>query len=84
MPKKKKLTEPEVRALIRRDARYRLGCEDFEPAFTLHRVEPDPKRWPSANWDVQSVQNADTWKPVCAEAFREAVTHTRGKFDIDW
>ena len=70
-----------IHALI--DAKIRLGCSDFEPEFTLHHADPDPGRWPSANWNAQPM-NADGWKPDCAEAFRDAVTHTRGKYDIAW
>ncbi len=85
MPKKKKLTEPEVHALIVKEAKYRIGCNDFEPDFTLHRVEGgDLARYPYANWDVQSVRNADAWPPDCAQAFKEAVSRARGKFDIAW
>lgn len=84
MPKKKKLTEPEVHALIMKEARYRLGCSDFEPQFTLHRVEDDPHTFPHSNWNVASVENANSWKPDCAQAFDEAVARARRKFDIEW
>jgi len=85
MARKKKLTEPEIHALIMKEAKYRIGCKDFEPDFTLHRVEDDRSGvYPQGNWDVQSVVNADTWLPDCAQAFQEAVARTRGKFDIAW
>jgi len=73
MPKKKKLTEPEVHALIMKEARYRLGCSDF-----------DPHTFPHSNWNVASVENANSWKPDCAQAFDEAVARARRKFDIEW
>ncbi len=84
MPKKQKRTEQEIHAMIVRDATMRIGCADFAPEFTLHRTEVDPTRYPSANWDVESVRNAETWKPDCAQAFKEAVDRARRKFDIDW
>jgi hypothetical protein len=79
MPTKKKLTESEIHAMIVKDAKYRLGCKDFEPGFTLWHVEDD-----RANWDVHTVRNADEWEPGCAEAFKEAVARARRKFDIAW
>ena len=83
MPKKKIITEPEAIALITREAKYRIGCEDFTPTFTL-RAEPDgPGRYPRANWDA-TPDDAERWPPDCAQAFREAVTRNRGKYDIDW
>jgi len=63
MPKKKRLTEPEVHALITKEARYRLGCEDFAPDFTLHQTEVDRTRYPNANWDVLEMHNSDAWLP---------------------
>jgi hypothetical protein len=84
MPKKKKLTEPEVHALIVKEARYRLGCSDFEPQFTLHRIEDDPRTFPHSNWNVASVENASSWKPDCSQAFDEAVARARLKYDIEW
>ena len=85
MPKKQKLSEPEIQALIVKEAKYRLGCKDFEPDFTLHRVEDDRSGiYPHANWDVQSIRSADAWQPDCAQAFKEAVARARGKFDIAW
>ncbi len=84
MPKKKIITEPEAIALIIREAMYRLGCEDFTPTFTLQRSEPDePGRFPRANWDA-TPDDVERWPPDCAEAFREAITRNRGKYDIDW
>ncbi len=84
MPKKKIITEPEAIALIIREARYRIGCEDFTPTFTLHRSESDaPGCYPRANWDA-TPDDAEGWPPDCAQAFREAVTRNRGKYDIDW
>ena len=84
MPKKQKRTETEVRAMIERDAKQRLGCQEFEPEFTLHQTDVDPTRYPSANWDVQETRNADTWARDCAQAFREAVDRARRKCDIAW
>ena len=84
MPKKQKLTEQEVHAHIIKEARYRLGCKNFEPGFTFHRTEVDPTRYPSANWDVQSARNVDSWPRDCAQAFKEAVARARGKLDIAW
>jgi len=85
VPKKQKLSEPEIHALIVKEAKYRLGCKDFEPDFTLHRVEDDRSGiYPHANWDVQSIRSADAWQPDCAQAFKEAVARARGKFDIAW
>ncbi len=41
VPKKKPgLPEAELHALIPREAKYRLGCQDFAPEFTLHQT-PD-------------------------------------------
>jgi hypothetical protein len=84
MPKKPKLTEPEIHAMILKDVKIRLGCQDFEPVFTLHRIEDDPRTFPHSNWKVFSVEKADTWKPDCAQAFDEAVARARRKFDIEW
>ena len=84
MPKKPKLTEPEVHALIVKEARYRLGCKDFEPVFTLHQVRDDPAKFPHSNWNVSSVENVDTWKRDCAEAFDEAVARAHRSYDIAW
>ncbi len=85
MPKKAKLSQPEIHALIVKETKYRIDCNDFEPEFTLHRVyEKDTGRYPQANWNVESVRNADAWLPECAQAFREAVDRVRGKYDIAW
>jgi len=84
MPRKKKLTEPEIHAMILTDVKIRLGCKDFEPEFTLHRTDVDSTRYPSANWDVEGVQSVEAWKPDCAQAFQEAVARARRKFDIAW
>ncbi len=84
MPKKSKRTEAEIHALIIREAKYRLGCTDFEPDFTLHPTDVDPTRYPSANWDVEGAKNVEAWKPDCAEAFQEAVAQARRKFEIAW
>jgi len=85
MPRRKKLTEPEIHALVVKEVKYRRGCEDFESDFTLHRVERgDPARYPHANWDVDSAQNVEAWPPECVQAFKEAVARARGKFDIAW
>lgn len=84
MPKKPKLTEPEVHAMILKDVKIRLGCSDFEPEFTLHEVRDDPSKFSHSNWNVDGVKNADTWKPDCAQAFDEAVGRARRKFDIAW
>jgi hypothetical protein len=84
MPKKPKRSEAEIHAMIVKDAKIRIGCKDFEPDFTLHRIEDDPRTFPHSNWNVASVSNADTWKPDCAEAFDEAVARARRKFDIEW
>ena len=84
MPKKLKRSEVDVHAMIVKDAKMRLGCADFAPEFTLHRTEVDPTRYPAANWDVDGVQNAELWRPECAQAFNEAVTRARRKFDIEW
>ncbi len=35
MPKKRKLTEQDVHAMIVKDAKMRLGCADFAPDFTI-------------------------------------------------
>ena len=79
MAKKEKRTQAEVHAMIVRDAKMRLGCADFAPDFTLRET-----RDPMANWDVDSVHNADGWVPDCAQAFKEAVARARRKFDITW
>lgn len=84
MPKKPKLTEPEIHAMILSDAKIRIGCKDFAPEFTLHRTDVDPTRYPSANWDVHEMHKAETWLPNCAEAFHEAVARARRRFDISW
>ena len=84
MPKKQKRTEREIRALIISDARIRIGCSDFAPAFTLHRTEIDPSKYPSANWDVESTEGVELWPPDCTQAFREAVARARRKFDMAW
>ncbi len=76
--------EAAVHAMVVRDAKMRLGCDDFEPEFTLHRTHVDPTRYPSANWDVESTRNSEAWKPHCAQAFKEAVVRARRKFDIVW
>jgi len=84
MPKKKIIPEPAAIALIIREAKYRISCEDFTPTFTLRRAEPDVSgRSPRANWDA-TPDDAERWPPDCAQAFREAVTRNRGKYDIDW
>lgn len=78
------LREPEAVALIVKEARYLLGCEDFEPTFTVRRAEPDTGgRYPRANWDA-TPEGAESWPADCAQAFREAVLRNRGKFDIAW
>jgi len=78
------MTEAEAVALIIREAKYRIGCEDFTPTFTLQRAEPDgPGRYPRTNWDA-TPDDAERWPPDCAQAFREAVTRNRGKYDIEW
>ena len=41
MPQKKKVPEQEIHAMIGKEAKYPLGCNDFQPDFTLHRVEDD-------------------------------------------
>ena len=82
MPKKRKLKEPEIPAMILTDVKIRLGCKDFEPDFTLHRTDADPTGYSSANWDVEGARNVEAWKPDCAEAFQEAVARARRKFDI--
>lgn len=84
MPKKPKRSEGEIHAMIISDARIRLGCKDFQPEFTLHCTDVDPTRYPSANWDVGEMRNANTWPPDCAEAFKEAVARALRKFDIAW
>ena len=69
MPKKKIVTEAEAIALIIREAKYRIGCEDFTPTFTLHRSKPDsPGRYPRANWDA-TLDDAERWPTDCAQAF---------------
>ena len=83
MPKKRK-PEQEVHDMIAREVRFRLGCKDFAPEFTLHRTDVDPSGYPSANWEVQSATNVDDWKPDCAQAFKEAVARARRKFDMAW
>lgn len=96
MPKRPKLPEAELRVLIVKEARYRLGCEEFAPEFTLYRLAPPgyatpvPGLAPSifgrsiSNWDVRHVQNVETWKPECPQAFQEAVERARRKFDAAW
>jgi len=86
MPKKQKRTEQEIRDMIERDAKQRLGCTDFAPEFTLYRRAPRSGggSGESANWDVRETCNAETWAPACASAFREAVDRARRKFDIAW
>ena len=84
MPKKPKLPEADVHAMIVRDAKMRLGCSDFAPEFTLHQTDEDRTRYPSANWDVESVRHFEDWKADCAQAFKEAVARARSKFDIAW
>jgi hypothetical protein len=70
--------------VIIREAKYRIGCEDFAPTLTLHRSEPDSSgRYPQANCDA-TPEDPERWPPDCAHAFREAVTRNRGKYDIDW
>ena len=81
----KKPTFTEAVAVIVREARRRIGCEDFVATFTLHPAEPDTSgRWPRANWDATPGEGADKWPPDCAEAFQETVLRNRGKFDIAW
>jgi len=83
--------------MILKDVKIRIGCSDFEPMFTLHRLEPPGHATSApglalpmigirvtANWDVQHVQNVESWKPDCAAAFQEAVARARSKFDITW
>ena len=86
MPKKQKRTEAEVRAMIVRDAKQRVGCQAFAPEFTLHERAPGSGAGSgdSANWDVRETRNADTWAPDCTQAFKEAVDRARRKFDIAW
>jgi len=86
MPKKPKLPEPEIRALIVNESKYRLGCKDFEPEFTLHERVPGSggASGESANWNVRETRNTDTWAPDCADAFKEAVARARRNYDISW
>ena len=86
VPKKPKRTEPEIHALIVKEAKYRLGCKDFEPEFMLHKRPPKTGggAGDSANWDVRETHNAETLAPDCAQAFKEAVDRARRKFDIAW
>ncbi len=84
MAKTQKRTEQEVHAMIVTDAKIRLGCEDFAPEFTLHRIDDNPTRYPLANWDVQTTRGTHGWPSDCAQAFREAVTRARRKVDIAW
>ncbi len=86
MPRKKKLTEPEIHGMILKDVKIRLGCKDFEPDFTLNERAPGSGGGSeeSANWDVRETRNAATWAPDCAQAFKEAVARARRKFDIAW
>ncbi len=86
MPKKPKLPEAEVHAMILKDVKIRLGCSDFEPDFTLHERVPGSvgASGESANWNVGETRNTDTWAPACADAFKEAVARARLKFDIAW
>ncbi len=84
MPKKPKRQEAEIHAMIVKDAKFRIGCKDFVPEFTLHRTDVDPSRYPSANWDVEGAKNVEVWKPDCAEAFQEAVARARREYDIAW
>lgn len=84
MPKNKTLSEPELHAMIAREAKVRLGCAEFAPQFSLYKGAPDPHaQWP-ANCDVQDARNVAEWKPDCAQAFKEAVARARRKFDIVW
>ena len=97
MAKKQQLTEAEIHTLIVKEAKYRLGCTDFKPEFTLRPIEPPGYATPvpglappisgtrvTVNWEVQSARNVETWPPDCAEAFQEAVARARRKFDIAW
>src|SRR5437773_2632662 len=86
MPKKQKRTEQEIHDMIVSDARFPLGCKDFEPDFTLNERAPGSGggSGESANWGVRETRNAETWAPACASAFREAVDRARRKFDIAW
>ena len=86
MPRKPKRTEPEIHALIVKETRYRLGCADFEPDFTLRERAPGSGggSGESANWDLRETRNAETWAPDCTQAFKEAVDRARRTFDIAW
>ena len=84
MPKKPKRPETEIHAMILKDVKIRIGCKDFVPAFRLHRIEDDPRTFPHSNWNIASVEKADTWKPDCAQAFDEAVARARRSYDIAW
>ena len=86
VPKRPKLPEADLHAMIVQHARYRRGCPDFAPDFTLRERSPafDGSSGGSANWDVASMRGAESWPPDCAEAFREAVATARRNFDIDW
>lgn len=84
MPRKKpKATEAEIHAMIVRDAKMRIGCQDFEPQFTLYKTHDDQSQW-RANWGLWQITNFDEWEPDCAEAFMEAIQRVRMKFDIAW
>jgi len=85
MPKKKIITEAEACDLIIKEAKYKIGCQDFEPVFRLRPAEPPAELWryPRANWDA-TLDAPEIWLADCVQAFRDAVTRNRGKYDIDW
>lgn len=86
MPKRPKLPEADLHAMIGREARYRIGCKDFVPAFTLRKRVPvaDGRAGSAANWEMASTRNADTWPPDCAQAFAEAVARAQRSYDVVW
>ena len=69
MPNKQKRTEQEIHDSIVKEARYRLGCSDFAPEFTLHATHD-----PLANWDVEGTRNSGAWKADCAQLSRRPST----------
>jgi len=79
MPKKPKRPEADIRAMIVKDSKMRLGCSDFAPEFTIYEV-----RNPAGNWEVRIAGDTEGWPPNCSQAFREAVDQARRKFDIVW
>jgi hypothetical protein len=56
VPKKQKRTDGDVRAMIAKDLRMRIGCADVALDLALYET-----RDPAANWDVRIASNAGDW-----------------------